>query len=138
MLDDLGLVVALKGLARRTREHAAVDVTVHAEAGIGPVSDAAAAMLYRVAEEAVANAVHHGWAEHVAIGLAGTAAGIEFTVGDDGRGFDIDAARTEPGIGLFMMQERASLAGGTFSIRSCATTGTTITVFLPLKQGWSS
>ena len=138
ILDDLGLVVALKGLARRTSQHASVDVTVHADAAIGPLSDAAAAMLYRVAEEAVANAVHHGWAEHVSLNLAGTAAGIEFTVGDDGRGFDIDAARAEPGIGLFMMQERASLAGGRFSIKSGATTGTTITVFLPLKQGWSS
>lgn len=135
VLDDLGLVVAIKGFARRVRETSSVDVDVSADIGTAHIPDAAAAMLYRVAEEAVNNAVRHGWAEHVCIRVSATADAVRLIVSDDGKGFDVRAARTEPGIGLFMMQERASLAGGTFSIESGPTTGTIVQVDLPLKTG---
>jgi len=133
VLDDLGLVVAIKGLARRVRETSSVDVDVVAGIGAARIPDASATMLYRVAEEAVNNAVRHGWAERICINLTATAAGVQLVVSDDGRGFDVEAARGGPGIGLFMMQERASLAGGTFSIESGPASGTIVQVLLPLK-----
>ena len=135
VLDDLGLVVAIKGLARRVRETSSVDVDVVADIGAARLPDAAATMLYRVTEEAVANAVRHGWAEHICIRLTATGTGVELVISDDGRGFDVKAARGEPGIGLFMMQERASLAGGTFSIESGPASGTMVRVLLPLRTG---
>ncbi len=135
VLDDLGLVVALKGLARRARETSAVEVEVVADPEMAHVPESGAAMLYRVAEEAVANALRHGWAEHVSITLTGSDTAVRLVVSDDGRGFDLAAAMAEPGIGIFMMRERASLTGGTFSIESQAATGTTIRVVLPLKPG---
>jgi signal transduction histidine kinase len=135
VLDDLGLVVAIKGFARRVRETSSVDVDVSADIGGARIPDAAAAMLYRVTEEAVNNAVRHGWAEHIGIRLSATEDGVRLIVSDDGRGFDVQLARAEPGIGLFMMQERASLAGGTFSIESGPATGTIVQVLLPLKTG---
>jgi signal transduction histidine kinase len=135
VLVDLGLVVAIKGFARRVRETSSVDVDVSADIGGARIPDAAAAMLYRVTEEAVNNAVRHGWAEHIGIRLSATEDGVRLIVSDDGRGFDVQLARAEPGIGLFMMQERASLAGGTFSIESGPATGTIVQVFLPLKTG---
>jgi signal transduction histidine kinase len=138
MLDDLGLVVALNGLARRVRETSAVEVGVYADADLPVIPDSAVSMLYRVAEEAVSNAVRHGWAERICIRLTGTPAAIRFVISDDGRGFDVDAARSEPGIGLFMMQQRASLAGAAFSIVSDKATGTTVQVYLPLDARWSS
>lgn len=138
VLDDLGLVVALKGFARRVREASSVEVDVYADIDAVRLPDSAATMLYRVAEEAVNNAVRHGWAERICIRLTATDAAVRLVVSDDGRGFDVQAGKGEPGIGLFMMQERASLAGGTFSIESGPTTGTTVQVFLPLKTGWVS
>jgi signal transduction histidine kinase len=135
VLDDLGLVVALKGFARRIRETTAVEVDVYADIEAAHIPDASAAMLYRVAEEAVSNAMRHGWAERICIRLTATEAAVRLLVTDDGRGFDVDAARSGGGIGLFMMQERASLAGGTFSIESGPAQGTTVQVFLPLKTG---
>jgi signal transduction histidine kinase len=60
---------------------------------------------------------------------------VELVVSDDGRGFDVHGARGEPGIGLFMMQERASLAGGSFSIESGPASGTIVRVVLPLRIG---
>ena len=135
VLDDLGLVVALKGLARKVRGSSPAEVDVYADIGDCAINDAQAATLYRIAEEAVANAVRHGWAERVCIRVTGTAAAVRLVVSDDGRGFDVEAARSGPGLGLFMMQERASLAGATFSIDSGPVTGTTVEVMLPLMTG---
>lgn len=135
VLDDLGLVVAIKGFARRVREASSVDVDVYADVDTLRIPDSAAAMLYRVTEEAVNNAVRHGWAERICIRLMPAPGGVRLVISDDGRGFDVAAARSEPGIGLFMMQERAALAGGTFSIESGPAMGTTVQVFLPLNGG---
>lgn len=135
VLDDLGLVVAIKGFARRVREASSVDVDVYAGVDTLRIPDSAAAMLYRVTEEAVNNAVRHGWAERICIRLMPAPGGVRLVISDDGRGFDVAAARSEPGIGLFMMQERAALAGGTFSIESGPAMGTTVQVFLPLNGG---
>jgi signal transduction histidine kinase len=135
VLDDLGLVVALKGLARRARETSAVDVEVCADREMARVPESGAAMFYRVAEEAVANALRHGWGERVSITLTGSETAIRLAVSDDGLGFDVAAAMTGAGIGLFMMRERASLAGATFSIESSTSAGTTVQVVLPLRPG---
>lgn len=135
VLDDLGLVVAIKGFARRVRETSSVDVDVTADIGEAHIPDPAATMLYRVAEEAVGNAVRHGWAERICIRLTATEGAAQLTVSDDGRGFDVHAANAGSGIGLFMMQERASLAGGMFSVESGPATGTVVQVVLPLKTG---
>lgn len=134
VLDDLGPVVALKGLARRVRETSPVEVDVHADLAEAELTGWQAAMVYRVAEEAVANAMRHGWAERVCIRLTGTSSAVRLVISDDGRGFDVEAARSGPGLGLFMMQERASLAGATFAIDSGPATGTTVQVVLPLRM----
>ena len=138
VLDDLGLVVAIQGFARRVRETQSVEVDVVADIGPAHIPDTAAAMFYRVAEEAVTNAVRHGWAARVCIRLTATDTAVRLIISDDGRGFDVQGARSGPGIGLFMMQERAALAGGTFSIESGPATGTMVSVSLPLKTGRTS
>ncbi|MFL5562725.1 MAG: ATP-binding protein [Gemmatimonadaceae bacterium] len=135
VLDDLGPVVALKGLARRVRETTPVEADVYADLGEAELTHWQAAMVYRVAEEAVANAVRHGSAQRVCIRLTGTASGVRLAISDDGRGFVVEAARSGPGLGLFMMQERASLAGATFAIDSGPATGTLVEVVLPLRTG---
>lgn len=131
ILADMGLVVALEGLARRVGGESSVEVDVYADLGTTVLSPASAMMMYWVADEAIANAVRHGWPNRVCVRLAGDAEETRLSIGDDGRGFDVAAAETRPGIGLFMMRERASLAGGTFWIRSGMATGTTVGVVLP-------
>jgi len=135
VLDDLGLVVALKGFARRAGETTSAQVDVFDDLDNVSIPDSTATMLYRVAEEAVTNAVRHGWAERVCIRLTATDAAVRLVISDDGRGFDLALARAGSGIGLFMMQERASLAGGEFTIESEPAAGTRIQVFVPLKGG---
>jgi signal transduction histidine kinase len=120
VLDDLGLVAALEFLARRTREGSggavAVRVTSDATARVPP---AVASVLYRVAQEAVRNAVRHGRPRDLHITLAVDAREARLEVEDDGRGFDVaaaDAART--GMGIFLMRERLALISGRLDVTS--------------------
>lgn len=131
ILDDMGLVVALEGLVRRIGRESSAGIDIYADLGAASLSPAAETMMYRVAEEAIANAIRHGWAQRVWVCLFGDQAVTKLSISDDGRGFDVKTAEARPGIGLFMMQERASLAGATFGIESSISMGTTVSVSLP-------
>ena len=146
VLDDLGLIAALKRLARDTTEHLAnfansaedngVVVDVIAREG----SDAAIpapvmSVLYRVAQEAVQNARRHAVPKHVEINLRTDDETATLEVVDDGRGFDPDALRDErTGIGLFTMRERVALVDGEFHIRSRLGGGTSVSASVPLHN----
>ena len=133
ILDDMGLVVALEGLAIRIGNESSAGIDIYANLGAASLSPADETMMYRVAEEAIANAIRHGWAQRVWICLAGDATATQLSIRDDGRGFEVKTAEGQPGIGLFMMQERASLAGATFGIESSISMGTTVSVTLPAR-----
>ncbi len=144
VLDDLGLVAALRRLARETTNHLAgstvssdneVLVEVIATEGSDETIPAVpASVLYRVAQEAVSNARRHASATRIEIRLQVTAGIAMLEVVDDGSGFD---ARTAPdaqaGIGLFTMRERVALVDGEFQIRSEAGVGTSVTASVPLR-----
>lgn len=72
--------------------------------------------LYRVAQEAVTNAIKHSRAKNVSVQLLGTSGAVVMTVEDDGVGFDAGAAPR--GLGLLSMSERVEQIGGTLQIRS--------------------
>lgn len=133
VLDDLGLGAALEHLARRMREPGGADVTVH----VGHTGDpprALAAVLYRVAQEALQNAVKHGRASSIGVRFAVEDDHYVLTVADDGDGFDraaVEAARR--GMGLFVMEERVSLVDGTIEIRTARGRGTTVRVTVPVE-----
>jgi signal transduction histidine kinase len=140
VLDDLGLVAALKKLGREVSEVSHLEVEVIAPNESRDLSPTVAAVLYRVAQAAVHNVVRHAAARHVDLHL--TMSGTEeldrqvvLEITDDGRGFDVaDAERRRPGMGLFTMRERVALAGGTFEISSKTGQGTRITATLPLGR----
>lgn len=137
VLDDLGLVAALRRLARETTQHAAVEVTVTTLAGAESVAGSPqASVLYRVAQEAVQNALRHGAPAHVAIRVGATETSATLEVADDGRGFDVGRElREHRGMGLFTMQERVSLVDGTFQIVSRPGHGSTVIATVPLGAG---
>jgi two-component system NarL family sensor kinase len=125
VLDHLGLAGALKTLARRTLEPAGVHAIV--EVDDAPVTPAVASVLYRVAQEAMANAIRHGSPASVVLRLRVDAGRAELTVADDGAGFDVARAERErPGMGLWMMQERLMLVDGELVLRSRPGEGTTV------------
>ncbi|MEA2579641.1 MAG: hypothetical protein QOE83_533 [Actinomycetota bacterium] len=132
-LDREGLVPALQLYL----EHAAADPGWAFEVKDGLSAEPPPEMratLYRIAQEAVANARKHADAHHVEIAVATAGDGVTIRVTDDGNGFDpARVERPEPGhLGLTTMIERAELVGGWCRITSSAGGGTKIECWLPL------
>ena len=136
VLDDLGLVAALEWLARRTRTASGIDIEVNfpEEVAPFPVPPAAGSVLYRVAQEALTNAVRHAKAKTVRVSLEATPQRAVLDVRDDGVGFDLEEAeKRRPGMGLFSMRERVSLVNGTLVITSAVGAGTRVQASIPLS-----
>jgi signal transduction histidine kinase len=89
---------------------------------------------FRVLQEALRNAAKHSGVRHFEVRLWGTPGEIHLTVRDSGAGFDSQAAKESPGLGLISMEERLKLLNGTFSIESQPQRGTTIHAHLPLSS----
>jgi len=86
---------------------------------------------YRIASEALTNAVRHSGARSIGVTLAGGPAGCEVVVADDGVGFDAGSAPAVPDGGLALARRRAQLAGGRIEVRSTPGAGTTVEIVLP-------
>jgi len=134
VLDDLGLAAALEWLARQSREQDALDVEVFADDGPA-VSKLPASVLYRVAQEALRNAVRHAAARRVELWLRQAPGTATLEVVDDGRGFDVRRAEERrPGMGLFSMRERVGLVNGTLAVVSAPGRGTRIVATVPVTE----
>src|SRR5262245_20251326 len=110
MLDDLGLVAALRWYLDRQAQRAGFQAAVVADSLPQPIAAEIATACFRVAQEAVTNIVRHAGARHVQIELKPVQADLEMTIRDDGTGFDAPAARQRASrggsLGLLGMQER--------------------------------
>jgi signal transduction histidine kinase len=95
--------------------------------------------LYRITREALTNVFRHAKATRVSVLVERRAGHVSLIVEDDGQGFDaasmLGASATLGKLGLLGMQERATLAGGSFEIESNPGAGTTVFVRLPLGGG---
>ena len=127
VLDDLGLVGALRSAGPASVGHGPV-VTVTSEGELEPLPAAVEVAAYRIAQEAMTNAVRHSAATRIDVRLNATAEGIDVTVSDDGIGIGDELV---PGVGLLSMRERAAELGGWCTISS-ATPGTRVHAHLPL------
>jgi two-component system sensor histidine kinase UhpB len=91
---------------------------------------------FRIAQEALTNIARHARASEVWVTLAGTGAELNLEVCDNGRGFDVAAARSEAAagrsMGLLSMEERATLAGGSLWLDSGPGRQTRLSLVLPL------
>jgi signal transduction histidine kinase len=84
--------------------------------------------LYRICQEAVANAIRHARARHVSILLEARARGFELRITDDGSGFEVGEGSA--GKGLRMMRLRASSLGGHLTVRSVVGQGTVVSCLI--------
>jgi signal transduction histidine kinase len=87
--------------------------------------------LYRIAQEAVTNAVKHGHGRNIVIGLAVVNGGGALTIRDDGRGFD-GVPKSKPGLGLRIMSYRAKMISGSLSVESSLNGGTVVQCSFPM------
>jgi signal transduction histidine kinase len=138
VLDDLGVVAALRHLARETERISSLQLDVVAPESLN-VSPLIASVLYRVAQEALRNVVRHARATEGSVVLEADEDGVAIAISDNGRGFDIEEARARrEGMGLFTMEERVQLVDGSFRILSSAETGTQVQATIPTTPGAAS
>jgi len=125
-----GLTEALRRLAENAERLFDVDCTFDHVGYTRIENSAAANHLYRIAQEAVSNAAHHGEAPNVKIRLASGEERHRLQVRDDGAGFDPDAT-DDSGMGIHIMNYRARMLGGTLDVSSAPEEGTTVTCTVP-------
>jgi signal transduction histidine kinase len=126
LAESLRRYAGLAGLAHGV----AVRVTADEVPPLGAARDAA---VYRVAQEALHNALRHSAAGQIEISICRTVAKITLEVTDDGRGFTTDAP--SPGLGLASMRQRAADIGATLTVRSSPGAGTRVRLDIPIGPG---
>lgn len=134
LLDDMGVLPALRSLADSVAKRTGLQVSVHGELD-QRIHRAGETALYRIAQEALNNVVRHAQARRVEIRLQSHGRGVNCVIEDDGIGFDVAAVqgRTgERGLGLTGMQERLASVDGTLQIRSTPGRGTELLISIPL------
>ncbi len=125
-----GLAEGLRALAATTERLAGVRCECHTSGAAAVADNETATHLYRIAQEAITNAIKHGRASLVVVSLAATPAGVRLSVHDDGVGLPADGRRGS-GMGLRIMAHRAAMIGGTFTVEPESAGGTTVTCEVP-------
>jgi len=140
VLDDLGLVPALRTLAK---QRSSAEVVLHVDGLRDRLAPPIETALYRIAQEALTNANKYAKASRVNIDLRQLDGQVRLMVRDDGVGFDPISlpGREEQGragLGIFGMQERATLLRGTLEVHSAPMKGTEVIAQLPLEDRHAS
>lgn len=137
LLDDLGLVPALLGCAQEFGARNGIEVSVSAPEEPAEIDTDQRTALFRVAQEALVNVGRHAGARHARVSLRRTAAGVRLEIWNDGLSFDVErtnGSRTHRHLGLLCMRERMDMVGGSFSVRSSKSEGTTVRADVPLTR----
>jgi PAS domain S-box-containing protein len=134
VLDDLGLVEALKAEGDRAARHGALRVDVDARVIPETLSPEASLCLFRVAQEALGNIARHARANAVTVRLSPNGKHVQLMVTDDGAGFDAARPRKLASLGLASMRERVRLLHGELNIDSAPGRGTTVTARVPVQN----
>lgn len=138
LLDDLGLIPALhswmKDFTKRTR----IPIHVRVFAAVEKLDGDKRTVLYRVAQEALANVANHAQATLVTVSIRKVRDIVRMEIHDNGKSFQVERALFATRVkrlGLLGMRERVEMVGGRFSVESAPGTGTTIRAQIPFRNG---
>jgi signal transduction histidine kinase len=134
ILDDLGLIEALKNEAERFSRSESVPVDLKVDENSVVPTGQIALGLFRIAQEALQNVGRHARAGRVMMSLRQFDDGFEFCVRDDGIGFEPTVHRERPSLGLASMQQRIYLLGGELNVESSPGHGTMVLAWVPSKE----
>jgi two-component system, NarL family, sensor histidine kinase UhpB len=138
ILDDLGLMPAIRWYARTNLEGAGIQVALEFPDELPDLSQPLATTLFRITQEGVNNIVRHSHAKKACISMGEQENEVYLRIKDDGHGFDprqtSDEAIRMQHWGLIGIQERLELIGGRMSIHSDPDHGTTLWVNIPLVK----
>ena len=131
-LEQGGLEQALRELASRVQDPGVIRVQLTLRSALAErLPPRTAIQLYRIAQEALNNALRHADATRLRVSLLDTRSGLRLRIADDGRGLPPDAAAGE-GLGLRTMKYRAGLVGASLDLSRRASGGTAVVVTLPV------
>jgi signal transduction histidine kinase len=138
MLDDLGLTMAIDWYAKEQVARRGIEVKLELDDPPVHLPPSMETELFRIAQEAMNNAVRHSGADLVTVRLAVEDSSVVLEVEDDGLGFDVDRALSSSGanrrLGVHGMMERAALSGGKLQMESSPGHGTRVRVELPIHR----
>lgn len=141
LLDDLGLVPAIRWYLTRQAERTGWTIDVEVDDALPPLSQSMATACFRIIQEALTNIMRHSQATRVSISLQQQAGDLRLLVHDNGSGFDVRNALNHSAngqsTGLLGMQERVRFLNGTISIESNPGEGTDIRVCIPFSPAIS-
>lgn len=129
--DGVGLAIALEELARTTTSLTGISVSFNESGGFQPADPETVLHLYRIAQEALNNAIKHGGASRISIILDKGEDVWRLTVADDGRGMS-PGPTDQCGMGLLSMRYRSRALGGEIKIDSLAGEGTVVSCEIPI------
>jgi len=139
LLDEMGLITALKGYLETQAERTGLIIDVEGDAvprSLPPEIEIAA---FRTTQEAVTNVIRHADATRVSVAIRCPDGVLEIDVEDDGQGFDVDRTVGSPAsgksVGVLGMLERARMLGGTCEIDSSPGRGTRVRIRIPVEAG---
>ncbi len=130
-LESGGLTQGLRELAAKTNQLSPTRCVYRLSAPVEVSDSIIATHLYRIAQEAVSNAIKHAQAQRIDLLLEGGPAWVRLTVNDDGRG--LPAAARGDGMGVRIMAHRASMMRGSFGIHARPSGGTSVVCEVPLS-----
>lgn len=134
LLERIGLPAAVRALCRDLSGQQGLDVSFSEQDMPQGLPEAQSLAAYRVAQEALRNALKHSGARQVSVHLAVEDNTLALEVSDDGHGFDTARSWAEGGLGLLSMTERVQVLDGTLTVQSGSGSGTTVRVVLPLAE----
>lgn len=127
-----GLLSALQEWATEVEDIFRIECRFACDDPVSIQDDGVANHLFRIAQEAVHNAIRHGKAKNILIALRGTDEGV-LTIRDDGLGISLERS-TSAGMGLRIMDYRARMIGGSLSIQRAGERGTLVSCLFPLRR----
>jgi signal transduction histidine kinase len=125
-MDAEGLMSAFQELANSITKGTKVRCVFECEQPVLVKNDAVATHLYRIAQESVHNAIRHGKPKRIGVNLSERDGVVSLRVEDDGIGLP-ETGTEGPGLGIRIMEHRAAMIGGSFSIEPAPTGGTIVT-----------
>jgi PAS domain S-box-containing protein len=137
VLEELGLVEALRAACERLGRRSSVVVSLDLDPKADQLARDAALCLFRVAQEALNNVARHSRGRVARVALQPMDDGVLLAVRDDGVGFDPASPGTRKTLGLASMRERLRLVHGTLDIESAPGNGTAVIAWVPAREGRS-
>ena len=138
ILDDLGLLPAIRWYARTNLEEAGIQVELDFPDELPALPQPLTTTLFRISQEGVNNIIRHSHAKNASISLGVQENDVYLQIKDDGHGFkpsgSSDEAIDMQHWGLIGIQERIELVGGKMSISSDSAHGTTLMVSVPMMK----